>query len=239
MSTCASTPTPGSSRPIVAYETGGGAEARASAVSRGGHPAREHGRHGGAAAEGPDTDRHGRGTVHQIPVSAVADGRRGRHHSAGHLPGRRNPGAEEDRRHRRIALCGGGAAQPARPAGHAGEYSLRRLARRTSSFWNTTRTTNRPARTWSRATRSWCKDGYLAIPDKPGWGYEMDEEAFKRMPPKPWHRAFAFAAGRRTGFHLDRIRNLTAPCGRDQASRRGAAHVNAPFGCLAQMPTLL
>ena len=36
------------------------------------------------------------------------------------------------------------------------------------------------------------KDGYLAIPDKPGWGYEMDEEAFKRMPAKPWHRAFAF-----------------------------------------------
>ena len=36
------------------------------------------------------------------------------------------------------------------------------------------------------------KDGYLAIPDKPGWGYEMDEEAFKRMPPKPWHREFSF-----------------------------------------------
>jgi len=38
------------------------------------------------------------------------------------------------------------------------------------------------------------KDGYLPIPDKPGWGYEMDEEAFKRLPPKPWHRAFAFRA---------------------------------------------
>jgi galactonate dehydratase len=37
------------------------------------------------------------------------------------------------------------------------------------------------------------ENGYLAIPDKPGWGYEMDEEAFKRMPPKPWHRAFSFA----------------------------------------------
>jgi len=36
------------------------------------------------------------------------------------------------------------------------------------------------------------KDGYLAIPDKPGWGYEMDEEAFKRMPSKPWHRGFSF-----------------------------------------------
>jgi len=36
------------------------------------------------------------------------------------------------------------------------------------------------------------KDGYLAIPDKPGWGYEMNEEAFKRLPPKPWHRGFSF-----------------------------------------------
>jgi galactonate dehydratase len=36
------------------------------------------------------------------------------------------------------------------------------------------------------------KDGYLAIPDKPGWGYEMDEEAFRRMPAKPWHREFSF-----------------------------------------------
>ena len=36
------------------------------------------------------------------------------------------------------------------------------------------------------------KDGYLEIPDKPGWGYEMDEDAFKRMPGKPWHRGFAF-----------------------------------------------
>jgi galactonate dehydratase len=36
------------------------------------------------------------------------------------------------------------------------------------------------------------KDGYLEIPDKPGWGYEMNEEAFKSMPPKPWHRGFSF-----------------------------------------------
>jgi galactonate dehydratase len=36
------------------------------------------------------------------------------------------------------------------------------------------------------------KDGYLSIPDKPGWGYEMDEEAFQRMPGRPWHRAFSF-----------------------------------------------
>ena len=37
------------------------------------------------------------------------------------------------------------------------------------------------------------QNGYLAIPDKPGWGYEMDEEAFKRMPPKPWYRTISFA----------------------------------------------
>jgi galactonate dehydratase len=36
------------------------------------------------------------------------------------------------------------------------------------------------------------KDGYLPIPDKPGWGYEVNEEAFKHHPPKPWHRGFAF-----------------------------------------------
>jgi galactonate dehydratase len=36
------------------------------------------------------------------------------------------------------------------------------------------------------------KDGYLEIPDKPGWGYEVNEEAFKRMPGKPWHRGFSF-----------------------------------------------
>ena len=38
------------------------------------------------------------------------------------------------------------------------------------------------------------KDGYLPIPDKPGWGYDIDEEALKRMPGKPWHRGFAYRA---------------------------------------------
>jgi galactonate dehydratase len=38
------------------------------------------------------------------------------------------------------------------------------------------------------------KDGYLPIPDKPGWGYEMNEEAFKHYPAKPWHRGFAYRA---------------------------------------------
>jgi galactonate dehydratase len=38
------------------------------------------------------------------------------------------------------------------------------------------------------------KDGYLPIPDKPGWGYEIDEQAIKRMPGKPWHRGFSYRA---------------------------------------------
>jgi galactonate dehydratase len=38
------------------------------------------------------------------------------------------------------------------------------------------------------------KSGYLEIPNKPGWGYEVNEEAFRRYPPKPWHRGFAFRA---------------------------------------------
>lgn len=33
------------------------------------------------------------------------------------------------------------------------------------------------------------KDGYLDIPNKPGWGVELNEEAFKKMPPKPWNAA--------------------------------------------------
>jgi galactonate dehydratase len=36
------------------------------------------------------------------------------------------------------------------------------------------------------------KYGYLPIPDKPGWGYDIDEEALKRMPGKPWRRGFAY-----------------------------------------------
>jgi galactonate dehydratase len=38
------------------------------------------------------------------------------------------------------------------------------------------------------------KNGYLEIPNKPGWGYEVNEEAFRSHPPKPWHRGFAFRA---------------------------------------------
>jgi len=38
------------------------------------------------------------------------------------------------------------------------------------------------------------KNGYLEIPTKPGWGYEVNEEAFRHYPPKPWHRGFAYRA---------------------------------------------
>jgi galactonate dehydratase len=36
------------------------------------------------------------------------------------------------------------------------------------------------------------KDGYVNIPNKPGWGVELNEEAFKSMPPSPWRRGTNF-----------------------------------------------
>jgi galactonate dehydratase len=38
------------------------------------------------------------------------------------------------------------------------------------------------------------KDGYLDIPNKPGWGVELNEEAFASMPPAPWRRGTSFRA---------------------------------------------
>jgi len=38
------------------------------------------------------------------------------------------------------------------------------------------------------------KDGYLPIPDKPGWGIELNEEAFRHYPPRPWRRGFGYRA---------------------------------------------
>lgn len=38
------------------------------------------------------------------------------------------------------------------------------------------------------------KDGYVNIPNKPGWGVELNEEAFKSMPPSPWQRGTNFRA---------------------------------------------
>ena len=36
------------------------------------------------------------------------------------------------------------------------------------------------------------KDGYIPIPNKPGWGVELNEEAFKHMPPASWKRGTNF-----------------------------------------------
>jgi L-alanine-DL-glutamate epimerase-like enolase superfamily enzyme len=32
------------------------------------------------------------------------------------------------------------------------------------------------------------------VPEKPGWGIELNEEAFRHYPPKPWRRGFGFRA---------------------------------------------
>jgi galactonate dehydratase len=44
------------------------------------------------------------------------------------------------------------------------------------------------------------QDGYLPISEKPGWGYEINEESFRHFPPKPWHRGFAFQADGAPGY---------------------------------------
>lgn len=44
------------------------------------------------------------------------------------------------------------------------------------------------------------KDGYLPIPDRPGWGYEVNEEAFRHYPAKPWHRGFAYGVDGAPGY---------------------------------------
>jgi galactonate dehydratase len=36
------------------------------------------------------------------------------------------------------------------------------------------------------------KDGYIPLPTKPGWGVELNEDALRRMPPKPWRRGFDY-----------------------------------------------
>jgi len=38
------------------------------------------------------------------------------------------------------------------------------------------------------------KDGYLPLPAKPGLGIELNEEAFRHYPPKPWRRGFDYRA---------------------------------------------
>ncbi len=38
------------------------------------------------------------------------------------------------------------------------------------------------------------KNGYIPLPTKPGFGVELNEEAFPHYPPKPWRRAFQYRA---------------------------------------------
>ncbi len=36
------------------------------------------------------------------------------------------------------------------------------------------------------------KNGYIELPTKPGFGIELNEEAIKHHPPRPWHRPFLY-----------------------------------------------
>jgi galactonate dehydratase len=44
------------------------------------------------------------------------------------------------------------------------------------------------------------KDGYIPVPNKPGFGIELNEEAFRHYPPKPWHRGFEYRADGSVAF---------------------------------------
>jgi galactonate dehydratase len=44
------------------------------------------------------------------------------------------------------------------------------------------------------------RDGYLPIPDRPGFGIELNEEAFRHHPSRPWHRDFDFRADGSAAF---------------------------------------
>ena len=44
------------------------------------------------------------------------------------------------------------------------------------------------------------KDGYLEIPNKPGWGVELNEDAFPSMVPRPWKRATGYRADGSVAF---------------------------------------
>jgi galactonate dehydratase len=38
------------------------------------------------------------------------------------------------------------------------------------------------------------KDGYIPLPTNPGWGVELNEEAFRHYPARPWRRGFEYRA---------------------------------------------
>ena len=48
-------------------------------------------------------------------------------------------------------------------------------------------------------TRS-LRGGYLQLPTAPGLGIELNEEAFRHYPPKPWRRGFEYRADGSVGY---------------------------------------
>lgn len=44
------------------------------------------------------------------------------------------------------------------------------------------------------------KDGYIPVPDKPGFGIELNEEALPKYPAQPWHRGFDYRADGSVAF---------------------------------------
>jgi galactonate dehydratase len=44
------------------------------------------------------------------------------------------------------------------------------------------------------------KQGYIPVPSKPGWGIELNEEAFRHYPPQQWHRDFDYRADGSVAF---------------------------------------
>lgn len=44
------------------------------------------------------------------------------------------------------------------------------------------------------------KDGYIHVPDRPGFGIELNDEAFRHHPPRPWHRQFEHRADGSVAF---------------------------------------
>jgi len=44
------------------------------------------------------------------------------------------------------------------------------------------------------------RDGHLSIPDAPGWGVELNEDAFAKYPYEAWHRGFAETADGAVAF---------------------------------------
>ena len=44
------------------------------------------------------------------------------------------------------------------------------------------------------------KDGYIPLPTKPGWGVELNEEAFRAYPARTWRRGFEYRADGSVAF---------------------------------------